>query len=152
MNSKATWIIVLIVVILGVWYMMMPKNTVAPATTTDTTTTTTQTGTPAATGNTTGGTSVNVDANATVGTTDSAAVTIKGYAFGPATIKVKKGTTVVWTNQDSVQHSVVADSGKWESSLLAQGATYSHTFAAAGTFAYHCGPHPYMKATIEVTE
>ena len=34
------------------------------------------------------------------------------------------------------------------SGSLATGKTYSHTFDTAGTFAYHCGIHPTMKAQV----
>lgn len=82
-------------------------------------------------------------------------VTIKDFAFAPGTITVKKGTKVTWTNQDSVQHNVMSDktdvSGP-SSELLSKGDSYSYTFDEVGTFTYHCTPHPYMKATVIVTE
>src|SRR5688500_3825478 len=40
---------------------------------------------------------------------EMASVTIEDQAFTPATITVKKGTTVTWTNQDGVGHNVVSD-------------------------------------------
>lgn len=82
----------------------------------------------------------------------AAAVTIKGYAFAPAPLRVKKGTTVTWTNEDSVSHTVTFDVGSVSSDLLATGGTYSYTFNDVGTFAYHCRPHPYMKGSVEVVE
>ena len=85
--------------------------------------------------------------------TDS--VTIRDYAFSPATITVKVGTTVTWTNQDSVRHDVVSDDGSADGPsgpLLAKGETYKFTFNKAGTYSYHCSPHPYMKAKVVVTE
>lgn len=36
------------------------------------------------------------------------------------------------------------------SSVLSTSQTYSHTFNTAGSFHYHCGVHPTMKATITV--
>jgi plastocyanin len=36
------------------------------------------------------------------------------------------------------------------SSVFSQGQTYSHTFTKAGTFPYHCGVHPSMKASVTV--
>ena len=78
------------------------------------------------------------------------AVTIKGFAFGPSALTVKVGDTVVWTQEDSVQHNVVADDGSSSGPLLAQGQTYSKIFTAKGTFAYHCSPHPSMKASVIV--
>lgn len=80
-------------------------------------------------------------------------VTISNYMFSPAIIKVKVGTTVTWTNQDAVSHTVTADnpSGDAPSSMdIAQGKSYSFTFTKAGTYTYHCFPHPYMHGTVEV--
>ncbi len=79
-------------------------------------------------------------------------VAIKDYKFSPTPLKVKKGTKVTWTNEDVAKHTVTGDTGTWESKLLAQGETYSHTFDTVGTFPYHCAPHPYMKAAVEVVE
>lgn len=79
------------------------------------------------------------------------AVTIKGFAFAPAALSVKVGTTVTWTNRDNAPHTVTFDVGNDSSGDLANGATYSETFTTAGTFAYHCAIHPNMKATVTVT-
>lgn len=90
------------------------------------------------------------DQSAAVSTTQ---VEIKDYAFGPATIKVKVGDTVTWTNQDSDRHDVVDDDSSADgpkSDLLSKGESYSFTFKKAGTFNYHCSPHPYMKAKVIV--
>ncbi len=79
-------------------------------------------------------------------------VTLQNFAFSPVNITVQKGTTVTWTNQDSVTHTVTADSGPSPNSQpLAKGDSYSYTFDSVGTFSYHCTPHPYMKATVTVT-
>ena len=87
--------------------------------------------------------------------TETTEVKISNYAYSPATIKVKVGQTVTWTNQDSVQHDVVDDNDSADGPkgpLLAKGESYSFTFKKAGTFNYHCTPHSYMKGTVEVTE
>jgi plastocyanin len=78
------------------------------------------------------------------------AVTIKNFAFGPASLSVVAGSTVTWTNDDSAAHTATADDGSFDSSSIAPGSTFSQTFDAAGMFAYHCSIHPDMKATIEV--
>ncbi len=83
-------------------------------------------------------------------------VNIKDFNFETQKLNVKVGTTVTWINQDSARHDVSPDkespdfigSGK----LLAKGESYSYTFEKPGTFAYHCTPHPYMKASVEVVE
>ena len=84
----------------------------------------------------------------------TSSVTIKDFAFSPADITVKKGTTVTWTNMDSAAHTVTeTDSKKGPSSgNLASGKSYSFTFDTAGTYAYHCAIHPNMVGTVTVTE
>jgi plastocyanin len=78
------------------------------------------------------------------------AVTIKGFAFSPGAITVAVGTTVTWTNQDSASHTVTADDGSFDSKAFANGATFSQTFARAGTFKYHCAIHSSMTASVVV--
>ncbi|MEV7780860.1 cupredoxin family copper-binding protein [Kitasatospora sp. NPDC088351] len=82
------------------------------------------------------------------------AVTIKNFAFSPATLTVKAGTTVTWTNTDSDAHTVTSKQGSGgplQSAALATNDTYSYTFTAPGTYAYYCTIHPFMTATVEVT-
>ncbi len=78
------------------------------------------------------------------------AVSIKGYAFDVATLSTTAGMTVVWTNNDSVAHSVTAVDDSFDSGLISAGQTYSHTFSKAGTFAYYCKYHPSMKGVVVV--
>lgn len=81
------------------------------------------------------------------------AVAIKNFAFSPATLKVKVGTTVTWTNQDTDAHTVTSAGagGPLHSAALATHATYRYTFTKPGTYAYLCTIHPFMTATVEVT-
>lgn len=83
------------------------------------------------------------------------AVSIDNFAFDSNNITVKVGTTVTWTNKDSVAHTVTADSPSSDapaSGDIANGQTYSFTFNKAGTYAYHCQIHPDMHGTVVVTE
>jgi plastocyanin len=77
-------------------------------------------------------------------------VTLANFAFSPTTLTVKVGTTVTWTNKDSTSHTVVSDTGVFDSGNLAPNATYTYVFAKAGTFNYHCSIHPSMKGTVIV--
>ena len=77
-------------------------------------------------------------------------VSIQGFAFSPSSISVPVGTTVTWTNKDSVTHTVTSDTGAFASGNLAPGKTFSFTFNQAGTFAYHCNIHTYMHGTVVV--
>ncbi len=86
---------------------------------------------------------------------EATAVEIANYSFSPAAIKVKVGQMVTWTNKDAVQHTVTADNKSADAPdgpLLAKDQTYSFTFKKAGSYTYHCTPHPYMKGTVVVTE
>ncbi len=78
-----------------------------------------------------------------------ATVTIKNFAFSPASVEIAVGETVTWTNEDSATHTVTGDDGI-DSGSLAQGKTFTHTFASAGTFSYHCSIHPNMNGTVTV--
>lgn len=77
-------------------------------------------------------------------------VDIRGMAFSPATITVKVGSTVTWTNNDSVGHTVTADDSSFDTGVFRQGESKSVTFSKAGTFTYHCNVHPNMTATVIV--
>ena len=79
------------------------------------------------------------------------AVQIKGFAFKPGDLTIKAGSEVTWTNEDSTTHKIKSDDGTFNSDNLGNGATFSHTFDKAGTFAYICSIHPTMKGTITVT-
>jgi plastocyanin len=82
-------------------------------------------------------------------------VQIKGYAFMPASMKIKKGTTITWENFDLAPHTVTVDDANQngpKSKLISKGQKFSYTFSEVGKYPYHCEPHPYMKAVIEVTE
>jgi plastocyanin len=76
--------------------------------------------------------------------------TIAGFAFHPASVTVAAGDTISWTNEDAAAHTVTADDGSFDTGTLDKGASGSHTFASAGTFAYHCTIHPTMHGTVTV--
>jgi plastocyanin len=82
---------------------------------------------------------------------DPTAVSIAGFAFSPTGLDLVVGATLTWTNDDSFAHSVVARDDSFASTSLATGDSFSHTFDAAGTYAYICGIHPSMAATVVVT-
>lgn len=77
-------------------------------------------------------------------------VTIENYAFSPKTVVVHPGDSVVWTNKDSVPHTVTALAGAFDSGAVDPGKSYRFAFTKAGKYAYRCGIHPEMRATITV--
>ncbi|MFG1807684.1 cupredoxin family copper-binding protein [Streptomyces sp. NPDC049040] len=82
------------------------------------------------------------------------AVAIKNFAFSPASLTVKVGTKVTWTNQDSDAHTVTSDAsgGPLNSPAMNTGDPFSHTFTKPGTYKYLCTIHPFMTATVTVTQ
>jgi plastocyanin len=65
-------------------------------------------------------------------------------AYVPDDLAVAVGTTVTWTNTDSVSHTSTSDVAGWNSGIVAPNGQFSFTFQAAGTFPYHCAIHPGM--------
>jgi plastocyanin len=80
----------------------------------------------------------------------TSAVNIQNSAFAPATTTVKAGDTVTWTNRDAFSHTSTSDTGAWDTGVIAAGGSGSFVFLAAGTFAYHCSIHSFMKGTVIV--
>lgn len=73
------------------------------------------------------------------------------YHFRPTTAFVNVGGTVPWANGSDAPHTVTSDSGsELASATLNAGKTFSHTFAATGTFSYHCTIHTYMVGKVVV--
>ena len=93
-----------------------------------------------------------VAAEAEPAQTLAATVTIARMRFEPASIVVKKGTTVTWTQNDAMPHTVTAGDGSFGSPQMGGGGTFSHTFDEAGTYAYACSLHPAMQARVQVVE
>ena len=79
------------------------------------------------------------------------AVAIQNFAFSPAIVTVKVGTTVTWTNRDQDAHTATAMSGGFHSPTLNAGQSYQYTFTTPGRFEYLCTIHPFMTATVVVT-
>src|SRR5690242_20043041 len=57
-------------------------------------------------------------------------------AFMPDNLEVALGSTVTWTNTDSVSHTSTSDSSGWDSGIIAPGRQFSRTYETTGTFSY----------------
>lgn len=79
------------------------------------------------------------------------AVKIADFNFSPATLNVKAGTKVTFTNEDGFAHTVTAKDKSFDSGNLDQGDTFEHTFAEAGTFEYRCAIHNSMTGKVVVS-
>jgi plastocyanin len=76
-------------------------------------------------------------------------VEIKQMKFQPSELKVQKGDTVIWINQDIVAHDVTEASAKaWTSSVLNTGKSWK--MVAAQSFDYYCSIHVVMKGKLIV--
>ena len=68
-----------------------------------------------------------------------------GLKFTPQDVTIQAGDTVQW-NWAASGHSSTSGTpdhpdGLWDSGILNNGATFTHTFLAAGDFPYYCSPH-----------
>lgn len=79
-----------------------------------------------------------------------AIVHMRDFTFDPETVTIQAGQSVEWINDDAVFHSATADDKSWDSREIDGGRTWTHVFEKAGTYAYFCDDHSYMKATVVV--
>ncbi len=82
-------------------------------------------------------------------------VVIVNNTFIPGNIRVRDGMSVRWVYCEpgsSDPHTTTSDDGLWDSPLLVRGSTFSRTFTTAGSFPYHCTPHPEMEALVTVID
>lgn len=83
-------------------------------------------------------------------------VEARNIDFEPADIEVEVGTTVTWTNEDIVNHTVTSGpagdpDGVFDEPLASGGDDVTVTFDEPGTFAYHCDLHRNMVGSVTVT-
>jgi plastocyanin len=82
-------------------------------------------------------------------------IAYRNIAIDPDTLKVKVGSTIKWTNYDSVEHNVTSEGGvaKFASKDFGEGATYEIKVTKPGVIHYECTIHPAsMNGTIEVVK
>lgn len=100
--------------------------------------------------------------------TGAAEVTVKLFAFEPASLEVEAGTEVTWTNEDNILHTVTSGEpgddlgmsgsaanppkpdGLFDGQLDGKGSTFSFTFTEPGTYTYYCDVHREMHGEIVV--
>jgi plastocyanin len=78
-----------------------------------------------------------------------AVVRMAGLKFAPNALVVKKGTTVLFDNNDVAPHTITEDSaGGVDSGVLKPSASFR--LVIDRRLVYHCAIHPFMKATIDL--
>jgi len=80
---------------------------------------------------------------------DEMQVKIANFTFNPPQLTVKAGTTVTWTNEDDIPHTVVSPPSV-RSKPMDTDQKFSFTFTTPGTYKYFCSLHPHMTGTIVV--
>ena len=97
---------------------------------------------------------------------EGAALPTNGQFFVPEGARGTIGISnkVVWTNGDITGHTVTTDdgyvdliNGEFDSidqlgAILLPGETFEFTFTQVGEYPYHCEPHPWMQASVEIVE
>jgi nitrite reductase (NO-forming) len=95
--------------------------------------------------------------------TEEVTIRIIGNSYYPKVVRVAKGTTIKWINEDvftylegefSGIHNVLVKTGpeRFYSPMLAHAESFSHKVTETGEYTYMCTPHPYMEGKIIVTD
>lgn len=100
-------------------------------------------------------------------------VAIEGSAFNPAILpppppdpsslppnapapapapNLPVGTTILWYNIDSVDHTVTARDNSFDSGRISPNETFEYTFQQTGTLEYYCTIHPGMTGIVSIEE
>jgi plastocyanin len=83
--------------------------------------------------------------------TQSNSITISNFMFAPMSASVAPGATVKVTNKDTVDHTLTATGGQFDTGDIGDGQTKTFTAPTkAGTYHYICNIHQYMMGTIIV--
>lgn len=75
--------------------------------------------------------------------------------YDPAEIKIRKGGSVVWKNEDAVIHTIVSGTpkkgpdGKFNFAIIPQHSS-EKAFPFVGTYSYYCSIHPWYVGTVIV--
>ena len=82
-------------------------------------------------------------------------VAISDFLYKPEQLSVAVGTKVTFTNEDSAPHTATSgqsptSDGVFDTGTLKKGQSKTLKLTKAGTFAYYCAIHPFMKATVIV--
>lgn len=79
----------------------------------------------------------------------SVRVDISGFAFHPHTLRVTRGTRVVFVNSDATAHTAIRR-GRFATGRIRPGHSVTVRLRRAGVYAYHCSIHPFMHGKIVV--
>jgi plastocyanin len=81
---------------------------------------------------------------------DARSVGIGDNFFDPPDAAIEPGSTITWTNNGALPHTVTADDGSFDSGVLNPGDSYTVAFDGQGTVTYYCTIHPEMRGSVTV--
>ncbi|HJT85248.1 MAG TPA: plastocyanin/azurin family copper-binding protein [Nitrososphaeraceae archaeon] len=74
-----------------------------------------------------------------------------GFTPSEISVSISEGNNIVlWTNDDTIEHTVTADDGSFDSGPISPGDNFDSTFDTRGDFSYHCSIHPFMTGVVIV--
>lgn len=78
-------------------------------------------------------------------------IDIADFEFDPISVTVKAGSKITWINHDTAPHTATASGdGGFDTGTLKRNDKKTLKFTKAGTYAYICQFHAFMKATVIV--
>ncbi len=77
-------------------------------------------------------------------------ITIEAMQFSPKTLEVNIGDTVIWKNNDLVNHTATADNKAFSSGDIPINRSWKFVAQKKGTLPYSCMLHPTMKGILVV--
>lgn len=78
-------------------------------------------------------------------------IEIRRFKFVPASLDVRPGDMIRWTNFDLAPHTATADDGGFDTGTLKRGESRTIEVTETLSRTYHCAFHPRMKARIDLT-
>jgi plastocyanin/uncharacterized protein YegJ (DUF2314 family) len=88
--------------------------------------------------------------NTTTLKTQNLNVSIKDFAYSIDSFTIPVGSTVTFTNNDEVEHTVTAKDGSFDTGLFGKGKSKTIAFNKAGEYSIYCKPHSFMTAKVIV--
>ena len=99
------------------------------------------------------GTSESAGSEETAAVSEDGEVLIADFRYDPEDITVEVDQPVTFLNNDDAPHTATADGeGSFDTGRLEKKDEGELTFDEAGTYAYFCEFHPFMKGSIDVVE
>ncbi len=80
---------------------------------------------------------------------ESVRIEIDDFAYRPPTVRIRRGTKVVFANRDRVRHTATRR-GRFDTGRIRPGRSAAVRFTHRGVYTYFCTIHPFMHGKIVV--